>query len=627
MNLSDLFARAGLKMRDIQQEYASAVYAGLGATGRVALLSADTGVGKTLGYLAAALCIIKHNPEARFVIATSTHALMNQIMNHDRLVVSRMADIAGIPGVTFSRLLGKANYVSPEKVRKIIRAYPASRVDELNMLEELGRWRRPLVAFEEEYGALPAGVTPEMVTYSLWDKMSAIHDTYQEAIKARFVVTSHAMVIIDSFSNHAVLGDKANRYLIIDEADAFADMTERWQHRRLNLRTLQHSLEQYLTPKKSKMLAAVVDKIRDAAGTHRFLSNRDTTEIYKDAIAELVFIGDSIKDEETKKSFTAALFSWDPALLSGGHTGVGVSRIRKEPSLIRINPFVGRNIGAYTAQWKSTLLTSATLSITSEPSRGMEWITGALGLKEELISLRDIFTPESYGDMALTIAGGGFAEIFSSAKVQHLSETWLAQVVTVIKNASTNGPVVVLTASHDESHEIARRLRDVGMPVYQQKAGQLVSELVKQYAENPGILISAGAWTGLNLRNADGSQMFQDLIITRMKFAPPDRDGAESYQQYLHQLGYETTVQSITRSNYVNQLQKVVRAGKQAVGRGIRSENDRVRLTILDPRFPEPKEQSSKYRALENIIPVRFRRVYRHCTILSPADVEEDLVC
>ncbi|RSE24772.1 hypothetical protein EGT71_13940 [Atlantibacter subterranea] len=93
MNLSDLFASAGLKTRDIQQVYASAVYACLGMTGRMALLSADTGVGKTLGYL---------------------------------------------------------------------------------------------------------------------------------------VVTSHAMVIIDSFSNHAVLGDKDNRYLIVDEADAFADMTERW---------------------------------------------------------------------------------------------------------------------------------------------------------------------------------------------------------------------------------------------------------------------------------------------------------------------------------------------------------------------------------------------------------------
>ncbi|MDH8206417.1 helicase, partial [Klebsiella pneumoniae] len=77
-------------------------------------------------------------------------------------------------------------------------------------------------------------------------------------------------------------------------------------------------------------------------------------------------------------------------------TGIGVSRIRQEPALISINPFVGRNIGRYCSEWKSTLLTSATLSITNNVERGMEWIVKALGLTEDMISLKDIFTPEDY---------------------------------------------------------------------------------------------------------------------------------------------------------------------------------------------------------------------------------------
>ncbi|HAV1239923.1 TPA: DEAD/DEAH box helicase, partial [Salmonella enterica] len=60
------------------QDYSGAVYTGLSAKGRAALLSADTGVGKTLGYLIAALRIIENNPKAQFIIATSTHALMTQ---------------------------------------------------------------------------------------------------------------------------------------------------------------------------------------------------------------------------------------------------------------------------------------------------------------------------------------------------------------------------------------------------------------------------------------------------------------------------------------------------------------------------------------------------------------------
>lgn len=96
MNLTDLFACTGLNIRDIQQEYSCAVYTGLSAKGRVALLSADTGVGKTLGYLIAALRIIENNPKAQFVIATSTHALMTQIISHDGQIISKLSDRIGI---------------------------------------------------------------------------------------------------------------------------------------------------------------------------------------------------------------------------------------------------------------------------------------------------------------------------------------------------------------------------------------------------------------------------------------------------------------------------------------------------------------------------------------------------
>ncbi|EKT1261145.1 DEAD/DEAH box helicase [Salmonella enterica] len=628
MNFSELFTRAGLTLRDIQQEYALAVYAGLGVKGRVALLSADTGVGKTLGYLVAALRIIKNNPDAQFVIATSTHALMTQIMSHDSRIISHMADMAGIPDVMFSRLLGKANYVSPEKVRHVIQAYPASLSDDLRVLNALAKWHGPLVEFEEEYGALPEGITADAVTWSMWDSVEYIRDIQKEAVKARFVVTSHAMVMLDSLNRNSVFGDKENRYLIIDEADMFADMTELYQQRRLNLYELQHALAQHLTPARMKNLAAVADKVCDIAGDLHFLRDTGAVETYRSAVEELLWIGNTIKDDDAREKFTASLFSWVPAHLPGGHTGIGVSRTRKEPALIQINPFVARNVGEYTGQWESVVMTSATLSITGEPSRGMEWIVSTFGLAEERISLRDIFTPRTYGEMALTIAGKGFADIFSDAQERSLSEAWLTQVADVVKRTAVSGPVVVLTASHDESGKIADRLRDIMLPVYVQNAGQPVSEIIREYVKKPGILISAGAFVGLSLRKADGGQLFQDLIITRMRFAPPDREGAESYHQYLRQLGYAKTVQSITRSNYISQLQKVVRKGKQAIGRGIRSENDVIRLTILDPRFPEPKDISSKYRALENIIPARFAGAYRHCTILSPAaESTEEIIC
>ncbi|MGI7041615.1 hypothetical protein ACRCLX_28475, partial [Escherichia coli] len=61
-------------------------------------------------------------------------------------------------------------------------------------------------------------------------------------------------------------------------------------------------------------------------------------------------------------------------------------------------------MGRYCTQWRSALLTSATLSITSTPETGMEWLCKALGLTSDTISIRKIFSPDVYGSMKLTIA-------------------------------------------------------------------------------------------------------------------------------------------------------------------------------------------------------------------------------
>lgn len=625
MNLPDLFAAAGLTFRPIQHEYISAVTVGMSYENRVALLSADTGVGKTLGYLVSALRILEKNPDAKFIIATSSLALLNQIMGTDRQFIEDMAKQIGV-SVSFARLMGKSNYVSPEKARDVLNSYPQSYPEDLRVLKALAEWSGPLVEFEDEYGELPVGIRPEMVTYSAWDDAMQIRENQQEALKAHFVVTTHAMIIIDSLCNGGVLGDKTNTHLIIDEADMFADMMDAWQQRRLNIRELLSSLGDKLSRSAVIEVQELAQEITREAGRLHFNGSPAAVELYDEAIDTLTYISAKISDQNTRGTFDILLHSWKMAKATGSRTGIGVSKIRREPALISINPFVGRYIGRYCSEWKSTLLTSATLSITNNVDRGMEWIVKALGITEDMISLKDIFTPEEYGKMELTIAGAKFPDIFSNPREQAFSSSWLTLVADAIR--ACEKPLVVLTASHSEGREIAARLDgNTKLPVYLQRAGQPLSEVVKAYREQPGILISAGASVGLSLRNDDGSQMFHDLFLTRMRFSPPDRDGVESYHQYLRGRGYNQTINSLTRRMYVSQLQRVVRQGKQAIGRGIRSEKDFVRVTILDPRFPEPKDISSRYRVLENILPPRFGSVYRACKMLSPADRTEDIEC
>ena len=102
MNTSAVFESAGLSLRKVQQDYIEAAAGALTQDHKVALISAETGVGKTLGYLVPALLILLKNPEAKFVIATNSHALMHQIFRSDRPLLEQIAEQCGIK-VTFSR--------------------------------------------------------------------------------------------------------------------------------------------------------------------------------------------------------------------------------------------------------------------------------------------------------------------------------------------------------------------------------------------------------------------------------------------------------------------------------------------------------------------------------------------
>jgi hypothetical protein len=110
--------------------------------------------------------------------------------------------------------------------------------------------------------------------------------------------------------------------------------------------------------------------------------------------------------------------------------GIGVSKVRYEPALIAVNPFIGMNLGRYCTQWRSALLTSATLAITNTPEGGMEWLCKTLALNDDMVSIKRIFAPESYGTMTLTIAGAAFPKVFSDPKEQSFPVNGLLQSLT-----------------------------------------------------------------------------------------------------------------------------------------------------------------------------------------------------
>jgi ATP-dependent DNA helicase DinG len=104
--------------------------------------------------------------------------------------------------------MGKASYISPDKVRELLRVSDTYDSETVQLLEKLRGWSKPLVEFEEEYGELPTLIKPDMVTFSFWDDIQNVNDIRREALNADFIVTTHAMVMIDCLCNHGILGDK-----------------------------------------------------------------------------------------------------------------------------------------------------------------------------------------------------------------------------------------------------------------------------------------------------------------------------------------------------------------------------------------------------------------------------------
>lgn len=74
-------AAGGLIARDEQTQYALMIEQVLADTGKISLLHADTGLGKSLGYLLPAMQFALCDPRRpRVIVATHSHALMQQLL-------------------------------------------------------------------------------------------------------------------------------------------------------------------------------------------------------------------------------------------------------------------------------------------------------------------------------------------------------------------------------------------------------------------------------------------------------------------------------------------------------------------------------------------------------------------
>ncbi|MGC8519776.1 MAG: ATP-dependent DNA helicase [Steroidobacteraceae bacterium] len=244
----------GLRRNAVQGEYADYVQRGIAVARKARhgqlFAEAETGTGKTIGYLVAAAldCVAHHS---RAIVATHTIALQRQILRFDpNGRVSAECDMARALAIVKSATgvqltgglrLGRRNFLDTDRALKAIGRVVGKRGlkrDAREAAEAFQEWSRlnpgaQIQTFLEENDlpALPGGLLFEDVCVTGSSRKSEVsYLKYLEHVaaskRADILVTNHPMVMANSVRGrnrllHAEDDDREVGVLIIDECDRF----------------------------------------------------------------------------------------------------------------------------------------------------------------------------------------------------------------------------------------------------------------------------------------------------------------------------------------------------------------------------------------------------------------------
>jgi ATP-dependent DNA helicase DinG len=616
--------------RPVQTAYAQAITTGLQSQNKISMIQADTGVGKSLAYCYSALEHWSNNPNHRIIISTNTIQLLRELKTHAIPDALKMLNLARNPRVAM--LAGAANYVSQKRLSWAVKHISdVKRALYRDELDTLMTWDKEIDLYLDEFAELPLGLRVEQICQTPYEQ-EAWYQENREAFKdADILLVSHALLVTDILTRGAVLasGDKENprpTAIIIDEADAFYEVMDSYQEHRLNLLDLTGALRRLPSPhnrlaKKTQALIDEVEKNCPMGTPYSRVTNKTDYEWVQD---ELKAIRNALSKVDTDDAHQLRHYLGTSRMYAAHRMGYGRTRILGEPDLVFTNPYFTRTFSEYATAQQAVILTSGTLATSPANEHGLTWLKEAFRIDNECIGHIGFFAPEKYGQMSFELAGGDFPRVFKDQYQEQQSkynESWLDAVSDYIEGITGN--TLVLTASHEETQLLIKRLSRTDITDH--KRGQKLSSAIKSYKSVGGVFITAAGKAGMDLRASDGRQLLETVIITRLPFQPPQETQQRNLAEFLRQES-DVANPDIKASQYYYKktINGAVRRLRQALGRGIRDQDDVIKIAILDPRFPLFSEINS-LKPLKSAIPERFQVSYRQADIVSKQQREVGL--
>lgn len=630
-----------------QVEYASRVARTLEglptpAGGKVTLLEAETGIGKSQGYL---VPLLLHAAMRRVRVLVSTHTLQLQRQLLDEEVPLAVGIVAALTGRTVSAAprKGLRNFLSPTRIAELregLQAAGALTPDVEDYLAEMLVFAKDdgdLQAWVETTGPLRHEVREEDVCL-LWTadraEMERYHAHIQAAENADLVIVPHALLMLSAARQHAVLdrlasGERRFDAGIIDEADQLDNAAAAVTDRRVTVPMLerlteflaQHDVERHSLTEETARWQQWMNDVYDRR------AERSGSDVRQDDDASFIALGDPRQSElrRTAAGFAAGIARRiQRALPDAERRGVPAdtraefasiasyleqfasccssmgerrapvlrwSKSRKYPGFSIINLWPGRLAERL---WRPTsdghpylralVMTSATLDAPGEGANLFIGFRDNIGLAPENHNdgLSGRFAPRSFGSMRFVLAHPEVPSP-SAAGEGRLNPSWLSWATGALRTVqSRGGRTLVLTTSFSDAEAIAQALGTDGGPVLCHGSGtRLATHLPGFLSAENALLLTPGGWEGLNLPGK-----LRHVVITRLPFPPANDARQAALVDILTMRGYAR--QKAEGSVFRVSVQAARRKLRQGIGRGLRAPSDSVTLWILDPRFPLP---------------------------------------
>lgn len=633
----------------------------------VTLLEAETGTGKSLGYLVPLALFAAHTGK-RGAISTFTLHLLEQLNSTEIPIAIEVAEALTGKRLTHARRVGLRNWLSRPRIKRLqveILNDPTSDkslVSYLDGLADFAEAGNTLLEWTAHNGPLPDAIRVGDICLSASAEPGA--EEYVEHVAranaADLLIVSHALTAMDLGQYGRLLsaeGAAPIAALVIDEADTLPGVIR--SHYQVHLSSLQlltaalymkganrAAFESHIADFKAltdQLIQDVPRTYRQSAASKRMVNLGDgkngtyRVQFQKVAAGLLTELRRGMKAAQKGGAETDVLelkvFEGELAMFTDccermsdyKIPGVSFSPVLAIPAF-NVVPFDASRMASLL--WRESkdnqetlrsavVMTSATLDAPGADDSSFTGFMAEIGLNAQYHNVRrDLsgrYAPEDFGRMTFHLSPphaprpSRVVEAESESDDDFTNPEWVSYCARTLSHiAGLEGRCLVLANSYRDTQALASAARALGVTPLEHSQGTPLSEAVGRFVETPGsMLISPTAWEGLNLPG-----LVDHLVVTRLPIQNTSSSFLGMYREVLLSRG-KTEAEAFRRIRAIAQ-NNASRKLKQGLGRGIRAADDRVEVWILDPRFPlpdrlAPADASPHYRRFANAIPVRFR--------------------